>query len=149
MKRKFKQRWSSISPNEQSPLILTELTEHKMTTRCDVANKDPSLWQAQQCGEVNSENGVPTLPSCWLDPNTPVLLIGSQHSRLVNGSQHSRLVDWIPTLPSCWLDHNTPVLLTGSRHSCLVDWISTLPSCWLDPNTPVLLTESQHSCLVD
>ena len=32
MKRKFKQRWSS--QNEQSPLILTALTEHK---------KDPDI----------------------------------------------------------------------------------------------------------
>ena len=29
MKRQFKQWWSSIQQNNQSPLILTELTEHK------------------------------------------------------------------------------------------------------------------------
>jgi hypothetical protein len=33
--------------NEQSPLILTELTEHKKTT-CDLGNPGPSFGQAQK-----------------------------------------------------------------------------------------------------
>ena len=33
--------------NEKSPLILTELTEHKKTLTYDVGNSDPGLEQAQ------------------------------------------------------------------------------------------------------
>jgi len=32
--------------NEQSPVILTEITEHKKTTTYDVRNPDPGLGQA-------------------------------------------------------------------------------------------------------
>jgi len=42
--------------NEQSPLILTELTEHKKTTTYDILNPDPGLGQAQQ-----PLNGIPPM----------------------------------------------------------------------------------------
>ena len=34
-------------------IILTELTEHKNTTTCEVENGGPGLGQAQKCGGVN------------------------------------------------------------------------------------------------
>ena len=36
--------------NEQSLIILTEQTEHKNTTTCDVWNSGPGLEQAHKCG---------------------------------------------------------------------------------------------------
>ena len=61
MKRKFKQSWSSIPSilTKQSPLILTELTEHKyriMTN--DVGTPGSGLRQAQQCGGFTPVNGI-------------------------------------------------------------------------------------------
>ena len=44
--------------NEQSPLILTELTEHKQ----DVGNPGPGWGQAKKCGRVKLINGIPTPP---------------------------------------------------------------------------------------
>ena len=37
---------TNIHKNEQSLLILTEITEHKKTTTYDVGNPDPELGQA-------------------------------------------------------------------------------------------------------
>jgi hypothetical protein len=54
---------TNINKNEQSPLILTELTEHKDTATCDVGNPGLGLEQAQRCGEVKPVNGIPALPS--------------------------------------------------------------------------------------
>jgi hypothetical protein len=34
--------------NEKSSLTITELTEHKETTTCDVRNPDPGLVQAKK-----------------------------------------------------------------------------------------------------
>ena len=49
--------------NEQSPFILTGLTEHKETTTYDVGNPGHGLRQSQKCGGVKPVNGIPTLPS--------------------------------------------------------------------------------------
>jgi len=46
--------------NEQLPLILTELNEHKITTTYDVGNPGPGLGQGQKCIGVKSVNGIPT-----------------------------------------------------------------------------------------
>ena len=51
--------------NEQSSLILTELTEHKKTAKCDLGNPGSGLGQAQQCGGVKPINGIPPLDS-WI-----------------------------------------------------------------------------------
>ena len=48
---------------EQSPLILTELIEHKRIMACDVGHPGPGLGQAEKCGGVKPVNGIPTLPS--------------------------------------------------------------------------------------
>jgi hypothetical protein len=52
-----------IKKNEQSPLILTELT----TTTCDIGNPVPALVQAQKCSELSRLMG----------PNSPLLITGS------------------------------------------------------------------------
>ena len=49
--------------NEQSPLILTEVAEHKKTTTYDVGNLVPNLEQKQTFGGIKPVNGIPTLPS--------------------------------------------------------------------------------------
>jgi hypothetical protein len=56
--------FSAIS--EHTPLILTELIEHKKHTTFDVGNPDPGLRQAQKCGRVKSVNEIPTLPYLML-----------------------------------------------------------------------------------
>jgi len=48
---------------EQSPLILTELTEQKKTTTYDIGNPGPGLRQTQKCGGVMPVNGIATIPS--------------------------------------------------------------------------------------
>ena len=53
--------------NEQSPLILSELTEHIKTMTFDLGNSGPGLGQAQKCGGVKQVNGTPTLLSWWLN----------------------------------------------------------------------------------
>ena len=46
--------------NEQAPLVLTELTEHKKkTTTYDVGNTGPGLGQAQRCGRVKHVHAFP------------------------------------------------------------------------------------------
>jgi len=52
---------STNQQNENSPLILTELTEHKTTTTYDVGILCPGLRQAQICGRAKLVNGIPTL----------------------------------------------------------------------------------------
>jgi hypothetical protein len=59
------QQFYQYQQNEQSPLILTELVEHKKTTAYYVGNPGPGLWQAQQYCGFKPVNGIPTLPS-WL-----------------------------------------------------------------------------------
>ena len=49
--------------NEQSPFILTGLTEHNKITTYDVGNPGHDLRQSQKCGGVKPVNGIPTLPS--------------------------------------------------------------------------------------
>jgi hypothetical protein len=82
MKRKFKQLWSSTfsliwkeslsdghqfhqnQQNEQSPLILTTLTEHKKNSMTyEVGNPGPGLGQAQECGRVKLVNKISILLS--------------------------------------------------------------------------------------
>ena len=49
--------------NEQSPLILTELTEHKKKpTTYYAGNPGACLGHAQQCGGANPVNGITILP---------------------------------------------------------------------------------------
>ena len=43
--------------NEQSPLILTGITDHKKNTRYDVGNRGPGLGQPQKCDGVKPING--------------------------------------------------------------------------------------------
>jgi hypothetical protein len=45
--------------DEQPSLILTELTEHTKTAKCDLGNPGSGLGQAQQCGGVKPINGTP------------------------------------------------------------------------------------------
>ena len=48
--------------NEQSPLILTELTEHKQKpTTYHAGNPGACLGHEQQCGGVNPVNGITIL----------------------------------------------------------------------------------------
>jgi len=49
--------------NEQSPLILNELTEHKKIMTYDVGNPSHGLGQAQKCGWpwIEPVTGIPTL----------------------------------------------------------------------------------------
>jgi len=52
--------------NEQSPVILTELTEHKkrpLHHTCDIGNPGPGLEKAQKCDGLKPLNGMPTLSS--------------------------------------------------------------------------------------
>jgi hypothetical protein len=42
--------------NEQSPLILSELTEHKKTMTYDLGNSGSGLGQAQKCGSVSTKS---------------------------------------------------------------------------------------------
>jgi hypothetical protein len=51
----------NISINEQSPLILSELTEHKKIKTCDVENAGPGLEQAQNTIE-KSQKEAKSLP---------------------------------------------------------------------------------------
>ena len=44
--------------NEQSPLILTVLTEHKKTMTYDVGNLGPGLGQTHRCDRVKLVNGI-------------------------------------------------------------------------------------------
>jgi hypothetical protein len=57
------QQFHQYQQNEHSPLILTEVTEHKKIMTCDVGNPGPALGQAQKCGVVKPVNGMPTLCS--------------------------------------------------------------------------------------
>ena len=41
-------QFHQFQQNQQSPLILTDLIEHKKTTVCDVEHPCPGLGQAQQ-----------------------------------------------------------------------------------------------------
>ena len=54
---------TNINKNKKSPLILTELTEHKKYLTYDIGNPGPGLWRAQKCGGVKPVNGIPTPPS--------------------------------------------------------------------------------------
>jgi hypothetical protein len=47
--------------SEQSPLILTEVAEHKKTTTYDVGNPGPNLEQKQTFGGIKPVNGIPFL----------------------------------------------------------------------------------------
>jgi len=49
--------YTNINKNEQSPLILTNLTEHKMSIAYNVGNPDPGLRQAHKCGRVKPVYG--------------------------------------------------------------------------------------------
>ena len=49
--------------NNQSPLILTELSEHKKTTIYDIGNPGSGLGQALKCCGIKPVNGVPPLAS--------------------------------------------------------------------------------------
>ena len=65
--------------NEQSPLILTEITEHKTNTMTyDVGNPSPVLGQAQECGRVKSVNGIPNLLLTTGSPTAIYLKHGQQ-----------------------------------------------------------------------
>ena len=69
MKRKLKQRWSSMPQNQQKGTITshfkwTHRTEKKTTTYM-VGNQDPDLGQAHKCGGVTPDNEIATLSS-WL-----------------------------------------------------------------------------------
>ena len=55
MKRKFNSdgyQFHQYQQNKQSPLILSELTEHNKTTTYDVGNPGSDLGQAQNCGGI-------------------------------------------------------------------------------------------------
>ena len=49
----------------QSPLILTELSEHKKATRDDIGNPDPCVGQGHKCGRVKPDDGI-TTPVNWI-----------------------------------------------------------------------------------
>ena len=51
--------------NGQSPLILTELSEHKKTTRYNVGNPDPGLGQGHTYGGVKLDDVIPILPPVY------------------------------------------------------------------------------------
>ena len=57
------QQFYQYRQNEQSPLIITELTEHKRSTTYDIGNSGPSLGQEQKCDRVKPVKGIPILPS--------------------------------------------------------------------------------------
>ena len=66
MKRKLKQgcnQFHQYQQNEQSPQILTVLTEHKAITTYDVGNLSHSIGQTHQCGWVFHVNGLPIFHS--------------------------------------------------------------------------------------
>jgi len=48
--------------NEQSPVILTELIEHKKITTCDVENPGPNLESEQTFGGIKPVNGSQPSP---------------------------------------------------------------------------------------
>ena len=51
-------QFQQYQQNEQSSLILTELTENKKAMTYDVGNPNPGLQQAQICGGVKLVNGI-------------------------------------------------------------------------------------------
>ena len=66
VERKFNNdghQFHQYQQNEQSPLILSELTEHKKTMTYDLGNSGSGLGQAQKCGSVKPVIGPPTLLS--------------------------------------------------------------------------------------
>jgi hypothetical protein len=61
VKRKFKQRWSSIPPISTKRIITFQLTT--TTTTYDIRNPCLGSGQTQQYGGVKPFNGIPTIPS--------------------------------------------------------------------------------------
>ena len=57
------QQFYQYRQNEQSPLIITELTEHKKSTTYDIGNPGPGLGQEQKCDRVKPVKGITILPS--------------------------------------------------------------------------------------
>ena len=50
----------------QSSLILTELTEHKKTTKCDLGDPVSGLGQAQKYGGVKPMGSQPSPLDTWI-----------------------------------------------------------------------------------
>ena len=53
---------NSIIINKTNNHLLTELTEYKKTTTCDVGNQYSVLGQVQTYGGVKPVNEIPNLP---------------------------------------------------------------------------------------
>ena len=71
--------------NERSPLILTELAEHKKSTTYDAGNPGPCLRQAQKFGVIK-----------------PVNLIGSHSFPLITGSPTTIHIERMNLLSFIW-----------------------------------------------
>ena len=63
MKSKYKQRLLTISPISTKQTINSHLIllNTKKTMTYDVGNPGPGLGQAQKCGRVKQNNGIPTI----------------------------------------------------------------------------------------
>ena len=57
------QQFQQYRQNEQSPLILTELTEHKKDDDLQCWKSRSSSGQAQNGGRIKPVNGITTIPS--------------------------------------------------------------------------------------
>ena len=79
MKRKYNlnsdgHQFHQYQQNKQSPFILTDHSEHKKTTTCDVGNPCPAFGQAYKCGGDKPVNG---------NPNPPLLITGSPREIII------------------------------------------------------------------
>ena len=63
MKSKYKQQLLTISPISTKQTINSHLIllNTKKTMTYDVGNPGPGLGQAQKCGRVKQNNGIPTI----------------------------------------------------------------------------------------
>ena len=69
---------SSTNIKKKSPLILTELTEHKQTTTYDIGNLGPGSEQVQKCGTIKPTSVM----TIWMEICIRLCLIGQYQSHV-------------------------------------------------------------------